>query len=304
VARARAADPTWRPGPEDLDAVATLCRRLDGLPLAIELAAARIRIARPAQQLEHLDDQLTTLQAIRRDGPDHHRSMQATLDWSCDLLGPDERAVLARLGVFAGSFTIAAAEAVCASDDVERTEVAAVVHRLVDRSLVTTVDDGGQVRFRLLELVRQHSLARLGDEAHAVRAGIWPTTSPWPGKPTSACAPRSCPAGCTCSSVQHQPGRGPGLRLRARSRASGALTAALGWYWFVTGRQNDLLRHLAPVLAVTDADPVDRGWVVTLAGFWSSPEEGRALAEEGLALLTGRDAEKAASASLSMSHAA
>jgi predicted ATPase/class 3 adenylate cyclase/DNA-binding CsgD family transcriptional regulator len=147
----------------DADAVARICRRLDGIPLAIELAAARARSLRPAEIAERLDDMFRLLAGGRRGSAERHRTLRATLDWSYDLLGDSERAVLARLSIFAGSFPLDAAEVVGAGDSVAVSDTVDLIDRLVARSLVIPVDEGEDSRFRLLEPVRQLAAEKLAD---------------------------------------------------------------------------------------------------------------------------------------------
>ncbi len=153
--RARATGATLSLDEESSAAVAAICRRLDGLPLALELAAARARLLPPAVLLARLDAHAPV--GGLRDLPDRQRTMTATLDWSHDLLEPEEQDVFARLAVFSGSFALDAIEPVTGSgDDLEAFEV------LLDQSLVMRVPDvAGQPRFRLLEPVRQYAAERL-----------------------------------------------------------------------------------------------------------------------------------------------
>ena len=175
-------------------AVAEVCRRLDGLPLALELAAPRVRglgvVALAARLGAHFD-RLDLLAGGRGPGPPRQRTLRATLDWSYDLLSPAEQALFARLAVFAGGFDLAAAEAVgrgaepAAEGDAGPADL---LVRLVDRSLVATESpappappappgsaaDGGPagVRYRLLETVREYAAERLADEGHAAAAAV------------------------------------------------------------------------------------------------------------------------------------
>jgi predicted ATPase len=172
VARAQAIDPAFALSAETAMAVAGICHRLDGLPLAIELAAAGVRLFSPAALLTRLESPsggLSLLASGPRDAPARHQTLQAAIGWSYDLLAAEEQALLRRLAVFAGGCTLAAAEAVCGlspSDTVER------LAGLVTQSLVRREDDGaGGPRFGMLETVREFALARLeaSDEATTVR---------------------------------------------------------------------------------------------------------------------------------------
>jgi len=150
---------------QDAEAAAVagrICRRLDGIPLAIELAAARLRVL-PERELEaRLDERFALLTAGSRTALPRQRTLRAMVDWSWELLNPAERAVLAALSVFAGGFGLTAAEAVAAGPDVPATEVAGLLGALVDKSLVQFDDAGtGPGRYRLLETVRQYAAQRL-----------------------------------------------------------------------------------------------------------------------------------------------
>ena len=156
--RARAADHRFVLGAADIDAVTEIVRRLDGIPLAIELAAARSRILPPRFLLQRLDSGLDISSAGRDDLPARQRTLRATLDWSFDLLAQSERAHFARLGVFAGGFTLEAAEAVIAE-----TDVLDGLATLIDTSLIAT-DGGtpqGQPRFHMLETISAYARAQL-----------------------------------------------------------------------------------------------------------------------------------------------
>ncbi len=166
AARARLARQDFALTPENARAVATICRRLDGLPLALELAAARVALLALPQLAARLDDALGLL----GDGPPtalpRHRTLRATLDWSYHLLAPAGRAFLARLALFVGGFTLAAAEAICGLGDGTLDALAGLVERsLVQVEASTGTDEA--LRFRLLEPVRQYAAERLRDTGTA-----------------------------------------------------------------------------------------------------------------------------------------
>ena len=142
-------------------AVGVLCRRLDGIPLAIELAAARVRSMSPDDLVARLDQRFKLLTKGSRAALERQQTLRATIDWSYDLLDPTERLVLDRLSVFAGGCDLAAAEVVAAGDDLDAFEVDDVLSQLVDKSLVVADDTNRGVRYRLLETIRQYAQERL-----------------------------------------------------------------------------------------------------------------------------------------------
>ena len=144
-------------------AVAQICARLDGIPLALELAAARTRMMTPAEIAARLDERFRLLTGGSRTAVERHQTLRQAVDWSYDLLRPLERGVLDRLGVFAGGFTLDAAEAVVAGDGIDRVDVLDGVAQLVDKSLVVAERAGDETRYRLLETIRQYALERLDD---------------------------------------------------------------------------------------------------------------------------------------------
>lgn len=161
VQRAIAADATVDPEQWDRGDLVELCVRLDGIPLAIEMAGARLRSMGPRQVLDLLDDRFRVLRNRRRGGIERHQTLLATLDWSYELLEPDERLLLNRLGVFAGTFDAAMAEIVCADDRLDAFDVRDLLDALVDRSLLVPVRDRAHTRFRLLETVRHYGVTHL-----------------------------------------------------------------------------------------------------------------------------------------------
>jgi predicted ATPase/DNA-binding SARP family transcriptional activator len=161
--RTRAALPTFTLTSANTPAVAEICRRLDGIPLAIELAAARVRVLSPEQIVSRLDDAFRLLTSGSRTALPRHRTLRATMEWSYALLGLREQVLLRRLALFFGSFTLDAAEAVCAGDPLEAEDILDGVSALVDKSLVMMEPGDGVARYRLLETVRQYALERLKD---------------------------------------------------------------------------------------------------------------------------------------------
>jgi predicted ATPase len=163
VERAAAVDGGFSLDPQNADSVAAICGLLDGIPLAIELAAARIGVLTPGQIHQRLDDCVRLLVGTSRSAPSRQQTIRATLDWSYDLLSPAEQTLLRRLALFATGWSLEAAEGVCSADDVDEADVLPLLERLVDKSLVTTEEQSGAVRYRMLEPVRQYAARRLAD---------------------------------------------------------------------------------------------------------------------------------------------
>ena len=161
VDRAAAARPGFAPTPQNWRHVLSICRRLDGIPLALELAAARVRALSVEHIAEHLADRFHLLTQGDRAALPRQQTLRALIDWSHDLLTERERLLLRRLAVFAGGWTLEAAEAVCADSALDRQDVADVLGCLVDRSMVEA--DAGGARYRLLQTVRQYAQDRLDE---------------------------------------------------------------------------------------------------------------------------------------------
>jgi predicted ATPase/class 3 adenylate cyclase len=170
VERARAADPSFTLGAEALQIVVSICRRLDGLPLAIELAAARVRALSLEDIADRLSDRFRLLTGGARTALPRQRTLEAAVAWSYDILDKDERRVFERLSVFPSSFRLDAAEVVCADDGVQPAGIADVVTRLVDKSLVSVVHESTGIRYRLLETLRDYARNRLAERPDAAVA--------------------------------------------------------------------------------------------------------------------------------------
>ena len=170
VARAGAAQPGFVLNSYVAPAVAEVCRRLDGIPLAIELAAARVDMLTPAQLAARVNDRLDFLSGGRSGAAGRHETLEAALDWSYELLSSRERALLGRLSVFAGGFSAASVEGVCAGDELPARACGAVLAVLMSKSLVALDTSGAsQPRYRLLETVRAYASDRLERAGEAVR---------------------------------------------------------------------------------------------------------------------------------------
>ena len=166
-ARARDVQTSFALSEENAEAVATICRRLDGMPLALELAAARVNALSPAQIAERIDDSLAVLASGRQSALDRQQTLRATIAWSHDLLTASEQLLFRRLAPFAGTFSLEAAERVPADEALPARDVADVLGRLVDKSLVVTEDCGRGYRYRLLEPMRQYARERLQQAVEA-----------------------------------------------------------------------------------------------------------------------------------------
>jgi non-specific serine/threonine protein kinase len=174
IDRARLQQPYFTVTAQSASAIASICAHLDGIPLAIELAAARVRALSAEEVSQRLDERFRLLTDSRTALP-RHRTLRALIDWSYDLLSDGERALFHRVGVFAGGWTLASAEQVCAGDGIEAPDVLERLTSLVDKSLVMADEQAGTTRYRMLETVRQYTLDRLrerGEEARWRRAHL------------------------------------------------------------------------------------------------------------------------------------
>ena len=168
VDRARLRLPTFQLTQENAWAVARVCRRLDGIPLAIELATARMGVLAVEQVAQRLELSLDVLKGLSRTATPRHQTLRATLDWSYNLLSEVEQAMLRRLSVFAGGWTLAAAEAVCSGSVIEQEDVLDLLGGLVDKSLVVAgASTGCAVRYRMLEPIRQYAREKLEESGEA-----------------------------------------------------------------------------------------------------------------------------------------
>ncbi|HEX2026512.1 MAG TPA: adenylate/guanylate cyclase domain-containing protein [Nitriliruptorales bacterium] len=161
--RARAVRPDLHPTHADIAAAAQIVRRLDGIPLALELAAARVKVLSLGQIADRLHDRFRLLTGGGRSLLPRQQTLQAAMDWSHDLLTQQERVLLRRLAVFSGGWQLESAERVCEGDALDAADVLDVLSRLVDRSLIVVVDAPGGNRYRLLETVRQYAMDRLAE---------------------------------------------------------------------------------------------------------------------------------------------
>ena len=211
--RARAADPRFEVTDDNAEDVARICRALEGVPLAIELAAARIRALTPAAMLGRLDRVLPLLVTAARDVPERQRTIQATVEWSIDLLGADARALFERLGVFAGDFSLDAVEAVTA-DEPWAADLLGTVLELVDGSLLRQHDDHGLPLFSMLVPVREIAAAASSSTRMPRRCDALTPSTTFVSPPRPSC----------CFEVQRRPPHSTGSRRNAMTFAPDTVT--------------------------------------------------------------------------------
>jgi len=171
IARAAAVASDFRLTEQNAPVVARICRRLDGIPLAIELAAARVRVLDIEQIAERLDDAMQLLTEGKRAAPQRHQTLRAAIDWSYELLSRREQALFRRLSVFVGGWTLKAAEVICAGDSIGADDILDLLAHLVHKSLVIKRDQEGEARYRFLEPIRQYARDKLleADEVALLR---------------------------------------------------------------------------------------------------------------------------------------
>jgi predicted ATPase/class 3 adenylate cyclase len=159
--RASLVDRSFRLGEDNAHIVSEICRRLDGIPLAIELAAARVNVMNVRNLAQRLDERFKVLTGGSRTALPRQKTLRALFDWSYDLLGPQEQLLFNRVAIFAGSFTHDAAALVCGDDGAEQEDVLDLISSLADKSLIVVDTSGNQERYRVLESTRQYALAKL-----------------------------------------------------------------------------------------------------------------------------------------------
>ncbi len=296
VERIRRVRPRFRLDEGNVAAIAEIARRLDGLPLALELAAARLRVLQPADLLARLEHRLDSLAGSSPDLPERHRTMRTTISWSYDHLSPTEQAVFRRLGVFAGGAGIDAVEAVCSGDGVQVHEVLDIVEGLVDKSLIVSsgdadIDDPWGTRFRVLETIREFAVEQMVEAAEAeatwdrhlswhvaLAEGAW--TGFWTTEMPDWLELLEREHDNLRTALDHAAGAG--------DRIQGLRIAAAMWpYWDVGGQYREGERRLAELLELAPSAPsAERGralnahgWLVALQGDFPRAME---LMEEGV----------------------
>jgi predicted ATPase/DNA-binding CsgD family transcriptional regulator len=305
--RARAVKPDFAITGQNALAVAQICYRLDGIPLAIELAAARTRVLTPEQISARLEASFRLLSGGGRQALARHATLRAATDWSHDLLSAEEKSLFARLSAFAGGFSLVAAEEVGSGGGIARNEVLDLLEKLVDRSMVTFEEKGGGARYRLLETLRQYASEKLSEaeEAERVRRRhtLYFLRLAEEAEPELKGAHQETWLGRL--EREHDNFRAALSWALERDEAELALrmSGALGEFWYLSGHLSEGRRWLEAALAGEDGGPdAARARALTWAGAmrWITREHDdyerlTDLGEEGLALYRrlGNDAEVA-----------
>ncbi|MFI2210374.1 BTAD domain-containing putative transcriptional regulator [Streptomyces sp. NPDC020141] len=261
AARASAAAPRFVLDETNAEAVAAICRRLDGIPLAVEMAATRVRVLGVTELAARLDDRFRLLASGVRGAPARQRTLRAVIDWSWELLGERERTVLRRLAVHADGCALAAAEEICPAGEVDRTEVLDLLARLVEASFVVVADTADGPRYRLLESVTAYCVERLRENGELTALQLLHRDY------------------CTRLAERAEPhlrghdqrrwlrrldAENANLRTALESAVQAGdeeralrLVNALSWYWHLRGRNREAERSLARALAIPATDPAD-----------------------------------------------
>jgi predicted ATPase/DNA-binding SARP family transcriptional activator len=254
--RARHAVASWELTDQNAATVVEICRRLDGIPLAIELAAARVRVLSVEQIQDRLDDAFRLLTAGGRSALPRHRTLRAAMDWSYDLLSDEARTLLRRLSVFRGGFSLEAVEAVCAGGEVDDLDVLDRLARLVDRSLVAVHDRSGQARYGLLETVRQYAAEKLieSGEAGALRDrhALWVAELVREAEPHLISRER--PRWMKRLGLELDNLREALAWTRERApEVHVELVGRIGWFWISTQHWSEALRWISDALALPES---------------------------------------------------
>jgi non-specific serine/threonine protein kinase len=275
VERAQALQPAFELTNENARLVAEMCRRLDGLPLAIELAASRLRVLPLPALFARLEARLDLLKSNTRDAPDRHQTLREAIRWSYDLLAPDERALFRRLAVFSGGFTLEAIEAVCAGDGLLAEEMLDYLDGLVQKSLVVAeVLPDGSARYRLLETLREFGREQLGEagENAALRARHCAWCVALAEQAAAAIWSAAMPSWLDLLDREHDNLRGA-LDWAASTSGEGEpglrIVGAIWPFWDVRGHLREGQEHAERLLsqAGADVDPVVRARALDAAAW-------------------------------------
>jgi len=299
VERAGAAQTGFSLTEENAPAVVQICQRLDGIPLALELGAARVSVLPVEEIAKRLDDRFGLLTAGRKTGLPHHQTLRALIDWGYDHLSGDERKLFCRLSVFAGGWTLDAAEAMCAGQGIKEGAVIDLHSRLVAKSLVEMEPESApqtkRARYRMLGTVQEYARDRLREEEgdaevqrrhrdyfsalaqEAARQLIGPEQAVWVLR-------LEAENDNLRAALDRCLGTSPNAQLAL------AMAGALGRYWFVRGRWSEGHALLSEILARPDAcqrtsaRATALNWTGWLAHWQGDFEQAQTLAEEGLSI--------------------
>ncbi|MER7623833.1 BTAD domain-containing putative transcriptional regulator [Streptomyces sp. NPDC126503] len=271
AARAADAFPGFALTDDNSVAVASICRRLDGIPLALELAATRVRVLGVEQLARRLDDRFHLLTAGRRDAPARQRTLRAMVDWSWELLTAAERTVLRRLAAHVEGCTLEAAEAVCQGAGVKPAEVLDLLARLVDRSLLSVTHGENGPRYRMLESVAAYCLEKLDEVGETAAVRLAHARYYTDLVVLSQDGLRSAEQGrwlrrLDAESANCRVALDHCVRYAAPDEAL-RLVRALSWYWFLRGRTGEAVRSLTTALTLP-VDLPERRTAHTTAAAW------------------------------------
>jgi predicted ATPase/DNA-binding CsgD family transcriptional regulator len=292
VERARSVLPSFTLTSENASAVAQVCRRLDGMPLAIELAATRIRALSVEQIVARLDDAYRLLTGGSRSALPRQQTLRAAMDWSYDLLPAHEQAAFRRLSVFAGSFSLEAAEAICAGEPGEAYDVLDVLSSLIEKSLVLMEQRRGEARYRLLETIRQYGQDKLQEFAEAAQARR--KHRDWYARLAEQAESETLEAQQKSAfdrlEAEHDNLRGAlGWSLEQQEAETAAQISAAIWrFWLLRGHMSEGRSFLERALAGFSEQNAVRAKALNVAAILASLQDdhtrARTLAEESLAL--------------------
>ncbi len=256
VSRAMLADPSFVADEELLAGIRSLCRRLDGLPLAVELAAAHVRLLSVREIEERLDDRFALLAKGKRTAPDRHRTLRAVLDWSYTRLDESEQQLFLQLALNVGGCSLKAAETIAMSPAMDAALVLATVESLVDKSLLVPVSTPFGSRVRMLETVREYALARLTESGSAPQAEqrfmAWAAGFAREAADGIASGDQRWWAGKVTEETANIKAASDLMVLRSQASNSLLLEARLGYYWFVSGREAEGIEPLRRSLHAYD----------------------------------------------------
>ncbi len=307
--RTRSRLPSFELTEENAGTVGRICRKLDGIPLAIELASARMGALAVEQVAQRLEDSLKLLTGGSRTVEPRHQTLRATLDWSYELLSEEERTLFGRLSVFAGGWTLEAAEEVCSGAGIERDDVVNLLSKLMDKSLVVAAaGEEGVLRYKMLEPVRQYGQERLEESETAERvrerhlkyyleraaAGAEDeaeSTDLRRGRPVGWFKRMAAEHGNLRAALYWALEKDAGPDEERRAQLGLRLAVVLWWYWHTHDHQIEGRRYLERAVSKTRSDPTTArlraralGGAAWLALYQADVEASKALIEENVVL--------------------